>query len=59
MPVDKVGDSVIGGTVNRTGAIRIRVSSVGSSSVLQQIVSLVQQAQTSKAPIQVGVGLCR
>jgi Cu+-exporting ATPase len=48
----KAGDSVIGGTLNKTGAFRFRATKVGPDTVLQQIVRLVQQAQGSKAPIQ-------
>ena len=53
LPVQKrAGDTVIGATINKTGAFRIRATKVGKDSVLQQIVRLVQQAQGSKAPIQ-------
>jgi len=53
MPVEKgPGESVIGGTVNRTGAFRLRANRVGADTVLAQIVSLVREAQASKAPIQ-------
>ena len=48
----KAGDSVIGGTLNTTGSFRFRATRVGTDTVLQQIVRLVQQAQGSKAPIQ-------
>jgi Cu+-exporting ATPase len=48
----KPGDTVIGGTLNTTGAFRFRATKVGADTVLQQIVRLVQQAQGSKAPIQ-------
>ncbi|EGG25005.1 hypothetical protein DFA_03251 [Cavenderia fasciculata] len=48
----KVGDVVTGGTVNLDGVIYVSASKVGSESTLSQIISLVQQAQTSKAPIQ-------
>jgi P-type Cu+ transporter len=53
MPVTKrAGDTVIGATMNGTGAFRLRATKVGSDSMLAQIVRLVQQAQGSKAPIQ-------
>jgi P-type Cu+ transporter len=48
----KAGDTVIGATLNTTGAFRFRATKVGKDTVLQQIVRLVQQAQGSKAPIQ-------
>ena len=46
------GDSVIGGTVNRTGSFVMRADKVGSDTVLSQIVSMVASAQRSRAPIQ-------
>ena len=48
----KVGDRVIGGTINRTGAFRYRATTLGSDSVLAQIVKLMRDAQGSRAPIQ-------
>ena len=52
-PVEKgAGDRVIGGTINRTGAFRYRATSLGSASVLAQIVRLMREAQGSRAPIQ-------
>jgi len=53
MPVEKrVGDLVIGATINKTGSLQIRAKHIGKDTVLAQIVRLVQQAQGSKAPIQ-------
>jgi Cu+-exporting ATPase len=53
MPVEKkAGDRVIGGTINRTGAFRYRATTLGSDSVLAQIVRLMRDAQGSRAPIQ-------
>jgi Cu+-exporting ATPase len=53
MPVGKqAGDRVIGGTINRTGAFRYRATTLGSDSVLAQIVRLMRDAQGSRAPIQ-------
>jgi Cu+-exporting ATPase len=53
IPVEKnSGDSVIGATVNGTGTLIIEASGVGSDSLLARIVSLVAEAQRSRAPIQ-------
>ena len=53
IPVAKEkGDTVIGATVNQTGAFRFRATRVGKDTMLAQIIRLVQQAQGSKAPIQ-------
>ncbi|MCC7002169.1 MAG: copper-translocating P-type ATPase [Gemmatimonadaceae bacterium] len=53
LPVSKqTGDRVIGGTINGTGAFRLRATTLGSDSVLAQIVKLMRDAQGSRAPIQ-------
>jgi Cu+-exporting ATPase len=53
MPVAKgPGDSVVGGTMNTTGAFRYRATAVGADSVLARIVRLMREAQGSRAPIQ-------
>ena len=53
IPVTKrPGDTVIGATINQTGAFRFRATKVGRDTMLAQIIKLVQQAQGSKAPIQ-------
>lgn len=52
-PVDKtVGAQVVGGTTNLDGAIIMRATHVGQETALKQIIRLVEDAQTSKAPIQ-------
>jgi Cu+-exporting ATPase len=53
MPVSKkIGDEVIGGTVNTTGSVTFRATRVGKDAALGQIVQLVEDAQATKAPIQ-------
>jgi Cu+-exporting ATPase len=53
LPVEKTaGDPVIGGTVNTTGSFVMRAERVGADTLLAQIVTLVAQAQRSRAPIQ-------
>ncbi len=53
LPVEKnVGDSVIGGTINKTGSFIFKATKVGSQTMLSQIVKMVAEAQSSKAPIQ-------
>ncbi|MHA2329638.1 MAG: heavy metal translocating P-type ATPase, partial [Candidatus Hodarchaeales archaeon] len=52
MPVQKdTGDSVAGATMNNEGMLKVRVTKVGKETALAQIIKLVEDAQTSKAPI--------
>eukprot|EP00178_Gracilaria_changii_P014167 TRINITY_DN40172_c0_g1_i1.p1 TRINITY_DN40172_c0_g1~~TRINITY_DN40172_c0_g1_i1.p1 ORF type:complete len:1115 (-),score=184.63 TRINITY_DN40172_c0_g1_i1:926-4270(-) len=52
-PVPKsVGDHVYGGTVNDCGSLLIRTTAIGSDAVLSQIVKLVNDAQTARAPVE-------
>jgi Cu+-exporting ATPase len=53
IPVDKkIGDKVFGGTVNKEGVFKFRAEKIGKETVLAQIIKLVEEAQTQKAPIQ-------
>jgi Cu+-exporting ATPase len=53
VPVEKrPGDRVIGGTVNSTGSFRYVATTLGESSVLARIVTLMREAQSSRAPIE-------
>jgi Cu+-exporting ATPase len=53
MPVARTaGDAVIGGTVNGSGSLVVRAEKLGRDSMLARIVSMVAQAQRSRAPVQ-------
>ena len=53
IPVEKtVGAELIGATMNKTGMIKFRATKVGADTALAQIIKLVEDAQTKKAPIQ-------
>ena len=53
IPVRKSkGSKIIGGTINKNGSFKFRVTAINKKSVLGQIIKLVEEAQASKAPIQ-------
>ncbi len=53
IPVEKtIGSPVIGGTINKTGALTVKATKVGDETALSQIVHLVEEAQASNAPVQ-------
>lgn len=53
IPVDKaVGSEVIGATINKSGLLRVRATKIGQDTVLSQIIALVEEARTGKAPMQ-------
>lgn len=53
IPVDKkVGDSVVGATINRQGNFKFKTTKIGSDTFLSQIIKMVEDAQGSRAPIQ-------
>ncbi len=48
----KVQDSIIGGTINKTGSFRFKVTKIGEDTTLSQIINLVKNMLSSKAPVQ-------
>jgi len=53
IPIEKkVGDEVIGATINKTGVLRFKATRVGKDTMLAQIIKIVDEAIGSKAPIQ-------
>lgn len=53
LPVDKtIGDTVIGATMNKQGSLKIKATKVGNDTLLSQIITMVEEAQSSKAPIE-------
>jgi P-type Cu+ transporter len=53
VPIDKkVGDEVIGGTINKNGYVQFKATNVGKHTVLANIIEMVKSARMSKAPIQ-------
>lgn len=54
VPVEKgAGDEVLGATINKEGLLKVRATKVGAETFLSQVVRLVEEAQSSKVPIQV------
>ena len=52
LPVEKsVGDFVISGSINKTGAFEFKATKIGEDTTLSKIIQLVEEAQSSKAPI--------
>ena len=53
IPVEKsAGSEIIGATINRSGLLKVKSTKVGQDTVLSQIIALVQEARTGKAPMQ-------
>ena len=58
IPVEKnQNDEVIGSTINKTGSFKFKATKIGKDTALAQIIQMVEQAQSSKAPIQKTVDL--
>jgi len=53
IPVEKkMGDKVIGATINKTGSFKFKAEKIGADTTLSQIIKLIENAQSKKAPIQ-------
>ena len=53
LPVEKLpGDSVVGGSINGNGLLRVATTAVGADATLARIIGLVEGAQVKKAPVQ-------
>lgn len=53
LPVDKkVGDKVLGGTINSHGVLQVKAEKIGKDTLLSAIIRMVEEAQGSKAPIE-------
>lgn len=53
LPIDKdVNDSIVGGTINKSGSFKFKVTKIGSDTMLSNIISMVERAQGTKAPVQ-------
>ena len=50
--IKKVGDEVIGGTLNKTGSVKIKAIRVGEDTTLSKIINIVEMASTERVPIQ-------
>lgn len=51
-PLKEKGDKVVGGTINKNGVIRFKATKIGKDTMLSQIIKLIEEAQSSKPPIQ-------
>jgi Cu+-exporting ATPase len=51
-PIKGKGDKVVGGTINKNGVIRFKATKIGKDTMLSQIIKLIEEAQSSKPPIQ-------
>ncbi|WP_151951513.1 heavy metal translocating P-type ATPase [Aliarcobacter butzleri] len=47
----KVGDKIIGASINKSGSFKFEVTKLGEDTVLSQIIKLIEEASSSKAPI--------
>lgn len=53
LPIDKkIGDKVIGATINQSGTFKMKTAKIGKDTFLSQIIKIVEEAQSSKAPVQ-------
>lgn len=53
MPIEKnIGDAVITGSINKSGAFKFKATKVGKETTLAQLIKLVEEAQASKAPVE-------
>lgn len=53
IPIEKkIGDQVIGATINKTGSFKFKAEKIGANTTLAQIIKLIEEAQNKKAPIQ-------
>lgn len=51
-PLKEKGDKVVGGTINKNGVVRFIATKIGRDTMLSQIIKLIEEAQSSKPPIQ-------